>query len=320
VVAPESAPAHVTPAPEGPASDSLVLILPGRAHLKPAAASDLERIAPDLLPRMKDLTQLDAVEICRRQSNELNPLPVAEPVSFLLNCAYGRELIRRGVKVDVVAGYSLGEYAALVLTSAIDFETGLRLVRARAEAIEEVIREKPLRMVRVEGADPEVIAELCTEQGDVWPATFDSPRQMIVGGEPRALDRVAPRFRDAGAERIVLVLNNGGLHTPPMKRASDAIADQLAQARIVSPQIPVASSISAQIETDPQRWHRLLAEQMHSPVRWHDTISALPQGPLVECGGNRLAELVLLSQPGRKTYAVDSVESIGNVVAQLTAA
>ena len=295
-----------------------MLVLPGRSHLKPTVAADLERIAKDLLPLMKDYTGLDAVEVCRRQSNELNPLPVAEPVSFLLNCAYGRELIRQGVKVDVVVGYSLGEYAALVLTSAIDFETGLRLVRARAEAIAQVIHERPLRMVRVEGADPDAIVELCEERGDVWPATFDGPKQMVVGGEPDALDRVAPRFREAGAERIVLVLNNGGLHTPIMKKASEAIAGQLASAHIVAPQIPVASTISAQIETDPERWRELLGEQMHSPVRWRDTVDALPQRPLVECGGARLVELAQLTQPGRATYAIDSFESLDNVIAQLT--
>lgn len=317
MAAPDSAPANDLQADGSQQEASAVLILPGRSQLKPESASDLERIAPDLLPIMKDLTQLDAVEVCRRQSNELNPLSVAEPISFLLNCAYGRELIRRGLTVGVVTGYSLGEYAALVLTSAIDFETGLRLVRARAEAIEYVIEQKPLRMVRVEGAEIETIEQLCKQQGDVWPATFDAPTQMVVGGEPPALDRVAPKFREAGADRIVLVLNNGGLHTPVMESASAAIADQIAAANIVAPQIPVVSSTSARIETDPDRWRELLGSQVHSPVLWRDAVEALPPGPLVECGEHRLLELAVMTDADRQTYAIESFKSIDRVISEL---
>jgi len=298
-----------------------VLILPGRTRWQTTTASDLDRFARDLLGPMKTLTHLDAIEVCRRDSNDLVPLPVAEPVSFLLNYVYARELTRRGVKIEAAAGYSLGEYAALVLANALDFETALQLVQARAEAIEQVIRKNPLRMVRVEGAEAQRIVELCEQQGDVWPATFDSPKQMVVGGEPAALDRVAPKFREAGAERIVLVLNNGGLHTPPMKEASDAIASRLAEATFKTPDFPVASSISAQIETEPDRWKELLSRQVHSPVRWQDAITALPDGPaLVESAGDRLLELALTLQPGRKILVVDSMASIEATVAELTGA
>lgn len=300
---------------------SAVLILPGRASWRPETAVDLENFAPDLIETVRTTTALDLVEICRRQTKDLNPLPVAEPVSYALNYAYARELLRRGIRIDALAGYSLGEFAALALAQAIDFETGLALARARAEEIAAVIAQNPLRMVRIEGADAAAIVEICDDYGDVWPATFDSPSQMIVGGEPRALDRVAPKFKEAGAERIVLVMNNGGLHTGPMRPAHEAMAEHLATVEISKPKLPVASSISAQFEDDPARWRELLADQVHSPVRWYETVLALPEGPpLVEAGGDKLVALALQLQPERQTFVVNSLASVNEVAKQLSGA
>ena len=319
--APEPAPEQAAPEHASADSGSIVLILPGRSSWRPETATDLEQLAPDLLQDVNSLTGFDAAEVCRRQSSNLNPLPVMEPVSYLLNFAYARELLRRGVRIDALAGYSLGEFAALALAGSIDFGAGLRLVRARAELISEIIRKNPLRIVRVEGMDPDVATEICEEQGDVWPVTYDSPRQMMVGGEPRAIDRVAPKLRDAGAERIVLVLNNGGLHTPPMQEVREAIAAQLSEAQIAKPQIPIASSISAQLEDDPERWRELLADQVHMPVRWRDTLPALPQSPpLAECGGGQLVELSRQIQPDRKIFVIDSITAIDAVAQQLSGA
>jgi [acyl-carrier-protein] S-malonyltransferase len=272
---------------------------------------ELEKFAPDVLQVVKSETSLDLVEICRRHTDEMHPLPVAEPFSYVLNFMYAREVLRRGVRISAAVGYSLGEFAALAVTGAIDFATGLKLVRARAEAISEVIRERPLRMVRVEGADPEVIAEICATQGDVWTATFDSPSQLLVGGEPEALDRAAPHLKEAGAERIVLVLNNGGLHTPPMRKAHEAMVALLADVEISKPKVPVWSTISARVEHDPERWRDLLAEQVHAPVRWQETYLSLPRDvPLLECGGGRLTALAQEIEPGREAIVVDSAEAV----------
>ncbi|MEX0993364.1 MAG: ACP S-malonyltransferase [Solirubrobacterales bacterium] len=302
-------------------SDSIVLILPGRSSWHPDTAADLEKFAPELIQQVNSLTGLDAAEICRRPSTDLNPLPVVEPVSYLLNFAYARELQRRGVKIEAVAGYSLGEFAALAFAGSLDFGAGLRLVKARADLISQVIEKNPLRIVRVEGADPGVVTEICEEQGDVWPATYDSPHQMMVGGEPRAIDRLAPKLKDAGAERIVLVLNNGGLHTPPMEQARDAIAAQLADVEIAKPEIPVVSSISAQFEDDPERWRGLLADQVYMPVRWRDALPLLPRAcALAECGGGQLAELSQQMQPDRRVFVIDSIAALDAAAEQLSGA
>jgi hypothetical protein len=281
------------------ASSSPALILPGRSEWRPEMSFEVRRIASDLLERFRAITAFGALEAARRQpSAERTPLVVAETISFLANFVYARELVRRGLRPGILAG-------------SIDFEQALSLVRSRALIVAEAIARNPLRIVRVEGADVELVAELCAAQGDVWPATYDGPRHAMIGGEARALDRMAPKLKQAGAKRIVLVFNSGGLHTAPMLDARDAMVKALADVNIEEPRIPVVCGVSARVEEDPERWRELLADQIHSPVRWYETLQALPRDvPVIECGGGKLIPMVLELWPEREVFAVDTLAAL----------
>ncbi len=298
-----------------------VFMLPAVSANTATIRAGVQQVEPELLAQMKEVTGLDIVEICRHNPEDLVNSSVTQPIVYLLGYAYGRVLESHGIAPIAIAGHSLGQYTALALSGAIDFLTGLSLVQARAEAIESVPAPPGSQMVKVLGLDADEAERLCAAAKlDARPTTIVAAQEVILSGADEALAELCGQLRAAGAERVILLMGSGVLHTPAMEAAAEAMRDALSQAPLASPSVPVASSTSGKIEDDPERWRELLSRELASPVRWHEAIAATPQEvPLLEVGtAGELAELALRNDSSRTVATIDSLEAVTRLDAALT--
>jgi [acyl-carrier-protein] S-malonyltransferase len=173
------------------------------------------------------------------------------------------------------AGLSLGEYTALVFAGALDFETGLRVVRRRGQAMQAAALATPSGMASVIGLDEAKVDELCRRLapfGRAWKANMLGPGNIVVSGEAAAMAQVEAVATELEAGRVVTLAVAGAFHSPLMHPADEALAEVLAGAELRSPRIPVYSNVDAVPHSDPDELRRTLVAQVIQGVRWDDSI------------------------------------------------
>ena len=241
-----------------------------------------------------------------------------QPAIYTMSCAVFdlfRERFPEAGNAVAAAGLSLGEYAALYAAGAIDFETGLRLLRRRAAAMEEACREFPGGMASVLKADPETIRAACEEAGiDV--ANYNSPGQIVISGEHAKLAHAIELLRARGVSRIVELQVAGAFHSRLMSEAGRRFAPALAEAEIRMPAIPVYHNFTAAPAGSVAEIRELLEKQVSGSVRWEESLRrAAAQGALnvIEFGpGNVLTGLARRTLPELKLFNLNTKESIDN--------
>ena len=181
-------------------------------------------------------------------------------------------LRERGVRPDVVAGHSLGEYAAAHASGTLGLEVGVRLVAERDRLMGEAARENPGGMVALIGIDPAEVARVIEEfEGTVVAANFNTPRQTVISGERVALEVVGERVRG----RKVKLNVAGAFHSPLMQEASREMDALLYEVALEEPEIPMVGATDGAVLTTADGIRGALRDQMLSPVRWVAVIERL---------------------------------------------
>jgi len=173
------------------------------------------------------------------------------------------------------AGLSLGEYTALAFAGSFDFETGLRIVRRRGEAMQASALATPSGMTSILGLDEAKVDELCRRvepHGRLWKANMLGPGNIVVSGEASALAEVESVAIELGAGRVVSLVVAGGFHSPLMHPADEQLAEVLAASAIEPPRIPVYSNVDAEPHRNPDDLRQTLVAQVIRGVRWDDSI------------------------------------------------
>lgn len=206
-----------------------------------------------------------------------------------------RELRERGVEPDVVAGHSLGEYAAAHAAGALSLEEAARLVAERDRLMGEASRQNPGGMTAIIGADPREVADAVggfpEAEGIVVAANFNTPRQTVISGEEAALEALAGRL--GGKKRKLDVA--GAFHSPLMLTASLAMDEMLEEAEVRDPVLPMVSGADGAILAKADDVRLALRDQMLSPVRWVAVVerfAALGVEEIVEAGGGTLVRML----------------------------
>lgn len=203
-----------------------------------------------------------------------------------------RELEKLGYDADVVAGHSLGEYAAAHVAGSLDLVDAARLVAERDRLMGEASRKNPGGMIAVIGADAtEILAALQAVDGPVVAANFNTPRQVVISGKNDALEVVAQRVK--GKKRPLDVA--GAFHSPLMQEAAATMAGLIAEAPIEDPRIPLVSGIDGAVLAKADDVRLALRDQMLSPVRWVavvERLDALGVEEVVEAGGGTLVRML----------------------------
>ena len=179
------------------------------------------------------------------------------------------------------AGHSVGELAALIATGALSLEDGLRLVQARAQAMQSAGESRPGTMAAVLGLTIDEVAAACTAARDEVPdsyvtvATHNEPTQVVIAGDRAGVAAAGAAARQRGARRVVRLAVSAAFHSAAMQPAAAALAGRVASLTIRPPQAPVVLNTSAQPTRDPDVIRAALTEQVRQPVRWADTVSYL---------------------------------------------
>ena len=200
---------------------------------------------------------------------------------------------------DVVAGHSLGEYAALVAAEAISLEDALPLVRQRAKYMQEAVPEGLGAMAAILGLDDDGVRAACEEaaQGEaVQAVNFNAPGQVVIAGHATAVARASAACKARGAKRAMPLPVSAPFHSSLMQPAAIRLQETLARVEIQAPKIPLLNNVDVAEETDPARIRDALVRQAAAPVRWVETIRRMAERgatQIVECGpGKVLAGLV----------------------------
>ena len=203
----------------------------------------------------------------------LKQTEVTQPALYTHSLAAMAVLEEHGLFPDMAAGHSLGEYSALAAVGALSFEDGLRVVRRRGELMAEAGTRRPGAMAAVMGADDADVEAACkaaTEDGDgvVQTANYNAPGQVVVSGDPEAVERATARVKG----RAIPLPVSGAFHSPLMEYAREGLAEVLEAVDIQSPDCPVYLNVTGEPTTDPDEIRQRLIEQLLSPVRWAQSL------------------------------------------------
>ena len=222
----------------------------------------------------------------------------------------------------VVAGHSLGEYAALVAAGALAFADAVPLVRYRAASMQEAVPAGVGAMAAVMGLDEAGLADACREaaQGQVVePVNFNAPDQIVIAGHREAVERAAAAAKARGAKRAVILPVSAPFHSVLMKPAAERLAAYLAKVVIDAPAVPVVHNVDAGMAASPDAIRTALAAQAASPVRWVATIRAIAaQGVthILECGpGKVLTGLARRIAPDLTALPLNDADAIAAALA-----
>ncbi|MBI3292893.1 MAG: ACP S-malonyltransferase [Elusimicrobia bacterium] len=223
----------------------------------------------------------------------LRETSVTQPALFTVSAACCLVLRKHGVAPDMVAGHSVGEYAALWAAGAFDFPTGFQLVQKRGEVMQQAAAHHPGSMLAVIGLSTQQVNTLCAEAsrlGVCQPANWNCPEQVVIAGEPPALAEAQRLAQGAGA-RVVPLEVSGAFHTPLMAEASTVMREVLKRTAFAEPTIPVVSNWDGQPSRSAKALQKKLIHQLDHPVLWESSMRTLrAQGieTFIEVGPGRV--------------------------------
>lgn len=202
----------------------------------------------------------------RGSADELKQTKVTQPAVFLHSVILAKVL---GVKPDVVAGHSLGEFSALVVSGALSFEDGLRLVAKRAMAMQKCCEQMPGGMAAIIGVDDTLVESVCAEvDGVVIAANYNCPGQLVISGADEAVDAACEKLKAAGARRALRLPVGGAFHSPLMEAARVELEQAISEVDFHTPVCHVYQNVDAMPQTDAEVIKQNLIAQLTSPVRW----------------------------------------------------
>lgn len=226
---------------------------------------------------------------------ELDLTTNTQPVMLTSSVAFYRAWIAAGGTVpEVIAGHSLGEFSALVAAGVIPFKDAVKLVRFRAQAMQEAVPVGVGGMAAIIGLDSIALKQACQEAAQdevVEPANFNSPTQIVIAGHKTALARACEAAKAKGAKRALMLPVSAPFHSSLLKPASDRLAEYMADLTFSVPQIPLINNVDVAILNDPQAIKDALVRQAASPVRWVETIEKMAGmgiTHIVECGPGKV--------------------------------
>jgi [acyl-carrier-protein] S-malonyltransferase len=252
-------------------------IFPGQGSQYIGMGKDLYRQYPEakrLYDRANEIMNMDLTGICFEGSDEeLKQTRITQPAIFTHSIVVHTILKIKGITADAAAGHSLGEYSALVAAGALSFEDGLQLVKIRGECMQMSGEEKTGTMAAIIGLDSDLVDQICRDcSGIVRPANFNSPGQVVISGEPSAVQEAMEKAKGNGARRAVELTVSGAFHSELMEGAKLTLENALIDFSFNEPVIPVYMNVTAEPVESADHIKNLLSRQLISPVRWQEII------------------------------------------------
>ncbi|MBD5255258.1 MAG: ACP S-malonyltransferase [Barnesiella sp.] len=234
---------------------------------------DTNETAREMFEKANEILGFRITDIMFNGTDEdLKQTKVTQPAIFLHSVILAKTMGEE-FNPDMVAGHSLGEFSALVAAGALTFEDGLRLVAARAMAMQKACELKPSTMAAVLALPDEKVEEVCQGiDGVVVCANYNCPGQIVISGEIEAIDAACEQLLAAGAKRALKLKVGGAFHSPCMEPARAELAEAIEHTEVSTPICPVYQNVDALPHTDPAEIKANLVAQLTAPVRWTQTV------------------------------------------------
>ena len=248
-------------------------------------------LAKELFEKANDILGYRITDIMFDGTDEeLKQTKVTQPAVFL-HSVIKALCLGEEFKPNMVAGHSLGEFSALVAAGAISFEDGLKLVYARAMAMQKACDMAPSTMAAIVGLDDEVIEKICEEvsgaDGVVVAANYNCPGQLVISGNIEAINAACEKLKAAGAKRALPLKVGGAFHSPLMQPAKDELQAAIEKTEFKSPLCPVYQNVDGKPHTEPEEIKANLIAQLTSSVRWTSCVKNMIEDgadDFTECG------------------------------------
>ncbi len=226
-------------------------------------------VAHDLFEKANEILGFRITDLMFEGTDEdLRRTDITQPAVFLHSVVLAKSLGDE-FKPDMTAGHSLGEFSALVAAGALSFEDGLRLVSARAKAMQKACEIKPSTMAAIIALPNEKVEEILSGiDGVVVCANYNCPGQIVISGELEAIDTACKLLSEAGARRALKLKVGGAFHSPLMEPARAELAEAIQNTEFHTPGCPVYQNVDAKPHTDPEEIKANLIAQLTAPVRW----------------------------------------------------
>jgi len=247
-------------------------------------AYEAQSTVRQLFDRARQVLGYDLAEVCfEGPAEELNSTIRSQPALFVCGLA-GLEVLRQESPellqtCGAAAGLSLGEYTAMVFAGVMDFESALKVVQRRGEAMQAASDASPSGMISILGLDSDQVQQVCDQarvEGETLRvANFLCPGNIVVSGDQRSCERAVKAATEAGAMKAIPLAVAGAFHTPIMEPAVQQLVDALENVPLAKPRIPVISNVDARPHDDPAEIRQSLVRQIVSPVRWEESMRYL---------------------------------------------
>jgi [acyl-carrier-protein] S-malonyltransferase len=250
-------------------------VFPGQGAQFPGMGKDLFDRHPGAREMFEEANDILGFEITRLMfdgtDEDLRQTRVTQPAIFLHSVILASTI--GDFQPEMVAGHSLGEFSSLVANGALSFGNGLRLVAARATAMQKACELEPSTMAAIIGMDEAVVEEVCGEIEDVVvPANYNSPGQIVISGSIPGIEKAVERLSGMGAKRALKLSVGGAFHSPLMEPARQELEAAILSTPFDEPVCPVYQNVTAEPTGDPELIRENLVLQLTAPVRWTQTV------------------------------------------------
>ena len=271
-------------------------VFPGQGAQFTGMGKDLyesNEVAKEMMEKANEILGFRLTDIMFEGDAEaLKQTKVTQPAVFLHSVVMAK-CMGDAFQPDMVGGHSLGEFSALVAAGALDFEDGLKLVYARALAMQKACEAAPGGMAAVLRLSDEQIEQICADvtaqagKGVVVAANYNCPGQLVISGNKEAVEMACEKLLEAGARRALVLPVGGAFHSPLMQPAKDELEAAIASTEFHTPTCPIYQNVDGKAHTNPEEIKQNLIAQLTASVRWTQEVEAMVEAgatEFVECG------------------------------------
>lgn len=277
--------------------------------------------ARPIIDQASELLDLDMKALCFEKNDLLDQTEYTQAAMVTVCLAMEQVLEERGLKPDVTAGLSLGEYCAIACAGGMSVEDAITTVRKRGILMQNAVPDGKGSMAAVLGMSGEAIEAAIQPVEGASIANYNCPGQIVITGWKESVEQAAAALKEAGARRVLPLNVSGPFHSPMMEGAGTALGEVLESVSVNELKIPYVTNVTAEFVTDSSKIKDLLAKQVSSSVRWEQSIRAmLEQGvdTFVEIGpGKTLTGFLRKIDRNAKAYNVSVLEDVDKVVSEL---
>jgi [acyl-carrier-protein] S-malonyltransferase len=306
----------------------VAFIFPGQGAQYIGMGKDLYESLPDAAEVFNTADRALGIDLSRiifeGPESSLSETEVTQPAIVTVSTAILRQLEKRGLRPDMAAGLSLGEYTALIAAGSIGFEDAVALVRKRGRYMQQAVPVNTGTMAAIIGLDKELVAECCSRASDlgvVEPANYNCACQTAISGEIKAVSAAVEIAKEMGAKRAVILPVSAPFHCSLLKPAEEKLEKDLDGIEIKDAAVPIIANVTAIEETRSEYIKENLIRQVSNPVLWEESVKRMIElgaDTFVEIGpGRTLSGFVKKIDKGATVLNIENLETLGSALERL---